>query len=138
MRRTLKSHLWLLEFVLSVVAIDCVAQDRGVPEGPKVATTDYWLAVIGGASATYADAYTTAHYVGHTRNCDVEGWSPWLYGRKAPDARVFAVMTTEVAANSTLSFFLKKRRSKLWMVPLVAMGTAHGLGAAHNASRCPE
>ena len=115
-----------------------LAQVNQAPDGPTTATSKYWGAVGAAALTTYADAYTTARYVGHTRNCVVEGWSPWLYGRKAPDTRVFAVMTTEVAANSILSYYLKKRHSKLWMVPLVAMGAAHGIGALHNATSCPQ
>lgn len=134
----MKSLVWVIGFFIAIAAAPLWAQDGQTSDSPKTATQEYWRTVAAAALITYADAYTTARYVGHTQNCNVEGWSPWLYGRRAPDTRVFAVMTAEMTANSLLSYYLKKRHSKVWFLPLVAMGTAHGLGAVHNATSCPQ
>ena len=107
-------------------------------EGQRIATPAYWTAVGATALSVYADAYSTAHYVGHTRRCAVEGWSPWLYGRKPPVARVYGVMTAELVTNSIVTYYLKKRRHRLWVTPLMAMTGAHGMGAIHNVTDCPD
>jgi len=133
-----KSSSWVIGFSIAIAAVPLWGQDGRISDRSKTATPEYWRTVAAAALITSADAYTTARYVGHTRNCNVEGWSPWLYGRRASDSRVFAVMTAEVTANSLLGYYLKKRHSRAWFVPLVAMGTAHGLGAVHNATNCPQ
>ncbi len=134
----MKFSVWVIGFLVAIAVAPLWAQNGQAADSSKTATPEYWRTVAAAALITSADAYTTARYVGHSQNCNVEGWSPWLYGRRAPDGRVFAVMTAEVTANSLFSYYLKKRHSRVWFVPLVAMGTAHGLGAVHNARSCPQ
>ena len=134
----MKFSVWVIGFLVAIAVAPLWAQNGQAADSSKTGTPEYWRTVAAAALITSADAYTTARYVGHSQNCNVEGWSPWLYGRRAPDGRVFAVMTAEVTANSLLSYYLKKRHSRAWFVPLVAMGTAHGLGAVHNATSCPQ
>jgi hypothetical protein len=140
-------HLWrlmralTLALVSSCLAVPLFAQ-AGDPatipvnqEKPTL-TLSYWTAVGIAATSASFDAYTTARYVGHEGYCDHEEMSPWLYGTKAPDARVYAIITAEAVATATLSYFLKKKSKKWWSIPLVYTTVIHARGAINNLSHC--
>jgi hypothetical protein len=96
----------------------------------------YWTVFGAAAAGASLDAYTTARYVGHEGHCDHEEMSPWLYGTKAHDARVIAIIAAEVVGSATLSYLLKKKGKKWWSAPLLYTTAIHARGAVNNFSRC--
>lgn len=127
----------------------CVsAQESILPDAAsasvKVADRNFWILTGVNAGATFADAFTTARFVGHGlpgHACQVESMNPGLYGRKPNDARVYAVMGAQAVSASLLSYYLKKKhvhvwKFQLWTAPLLFETQAHGLAAIHNLRTC--
>lgn len=94
-----------------------------LPDAPsvskkKVADNAFWALTGVHTAAVFADAGTTAVFVGHSTVCAYEVGTPWLYGRKAPDARVYAVMTGEAVAIPLISYLMKKHNVHVWKLKL--------------------
>jgi hypothetical protein len=108
----------------------------------KVADVQFRAFTAVATSANLADAITTAKMVGHgTYNCRYEAGTAFLYGQKANDARVYAVVTGETVGAALAAYYLKKYRVrigrfKLWALPLTVSALGHGVGAANNMRRC--
>lgn len=124
--------------VILILSVLGRAQDLPVAPSESTRTADsrFWTFIALTGAANTADLYSTTAYVGGTSFCNVEGWSPWLYGRTAPKARVVSVIASETVGVSLFSYLLKRRHSRLWYAPLAANGSAHAWGAIHNFEVC--
>jgi hypothetical protein len=109
--------------VLLLVGL-AVAQLPDAPsESRRVADGQFWALTAFNAAATAADMVTTSAMVSHTEACPFEVATPALYGDRAPDGRVVAVMAGKAVAATFASYLLKKYnvhvwKLKLWYAPL--------------------
>jgi hypothetical protein len=117
----------LILLALAVTSSWCWGQDKTV--NVKLLS----LTAFNG-TAVALDAYTTLNMNGH--KCPREVWSPELYGTHPHAVRTSLVMGAEFALSSFLSYKLKKRHSRFWIIPAAFTGTEHLRGAIHNYEVC--
>ncbi|MBS1850408.1 MAG: hypothetical protein JST79_05820 [Acidobacteria bacterium] len=110
----------------------------------KVADKKFLSLTALSTAATFADSYTTTWAIqnwqntpaGESRPCNAETQSPWLYGTHPTYARVYTVAAGKSVGSALLSYYLKKRHSRFWQLPLT-VNTAFSLqGMAHNVASC--
>ena len=106
------------------------------PSSARIADKAYWLTTAITISANSADAFTTAKWVGNADHCQVEAWSPWLYGRQPSASRAVGIMAAETVGVASVSYFLKKTNKRYWRLPLLLSAGAHGMGALNNFTKC--
>jgi hypothetical protein len=126
----------LCVFLLVSVALGEVALPEA-PKGHPVADKRFWAIAGTSAGIVYTDAFTTAR-IGAPGHCYYERQAPFLYGYipSQNPARVYAVMSGELALATAGSYWLKRKHSKLWFLPLLANGSMHANGAIHNFTHC--
>jgi hypothetical protein len=94
-----------------IALLTCISFAQTLPDTPstsmkKVADGQFWVFTAVATSANLADAITTAKMVGDgTYNCRHEAGTAFLYGQKANDARVYAVIGAETVAETTVCKF---------------------------------
>ena len=98
------------------------------------------LAVISTAS-TFADSYTTLFarenwLAGKTNVCNVEVDSPYLYGTHPTVARTYAVAAAKSSASVLAAYYLRKRHSRFWSMPLIANSALSLQGVTQNMIAC--
>lgn len=98
------------------------------------------LAVISTAS-TFADSYTTLFarqnwLAGKTGVCNKEVESAYLYGTHPTVARSYEVAAAKSSISLLASYYLRKRHSKLWSVPLAANSVLSLQGVTQNMIVC--
>jgi hypothetical protein len=98
------------------------------------------LAIISTGSA-FADSYTTLFarqnwLAGKTGVCNMETESAYLYGTHPTVARTYAVASVKSAGAIAAAFYLRKRHSKLWSLPLAANAIISLQGVTQNMINC--
>jgi hypothetical protein len=98
------------------------------------------LAIISTGSA-FADSYTTLFarqnwLAGKTGVCNMETESAYLYGTHPTVARTYAVASAKSAGAIAAAYYLRKRHSKLWSVPLAANAIMSLQGVTQNIINC--
>jgi hypothetical protein len=129
-----------------IALLTCVSFAQTLPDAPsaskkKVADAQFWALTAFNAAATAVDAITTAKLVSHTEACPYEVGTPALYGDRAPDGRVIAVMAAKAGAATLTSYLLKRYnihvwKIKLWYLPLAFNGYSHAVAAGQNMRNC--
>ena len=98
------------------------------------------LAIISTGSA-FADSYTTLFarqnwLAGKTGVCNMEVESAYLYGTHPTVARTYAVASVKSAGAIAAAYYLRKRHSKLWSLPLAANAIMSLQGVTQNMINC--
>jgi hypothetical protein len=98
------------------------------------------LAIISTGSA-FADSYTTLFarqnwLAGKTGVCNMEVESAYLYGTHPTVARTYAVASVKSAGAIAAAYYLRKRHSKLWSLPLAANAIMSLQGVTQNMIAC--
>ena len=98
------------------------------------------LAVISTGS-TFADSYTTLFarqnwLAGKKGVCNVEVQSAYLYGTHPTAGRAYAVASVKSVGSVLAAYYLRKRHSKLWSLPLVANSILSLQGTTQNMIAC--
>jgi len=129
-----------------IALLTCTSFAQTLPDSAsaskkKTADTQFWALTAINTTATLADAITTAKLLSHTPNCPREVWGETLYGVRANDGEVFALMAAKAGAATLASYFLKRHnihvwKFKLWTLPLAYNAYGHTWGAAHNMAAC--
>jgi hypothetical protein len=131
----------IMKLAIMVVILSSMCwSEASLPEAPRVhpvADKRFWAVAGTSAGIVYADAFTTAR-IGQSGHCYYERQAPFLYGYipSQNPARVYAVMSGELALAMAGSYWLKRKHSKLWFLPLLANGGMHANGAIHNFTHC--
>lgn len=137
-------YITVIAVFVILFAVQARCQFPDAPSQTRTADRSFWIFAGINAGATFADAMTTTQMVGHSahgRPCEFEAWSPTLYGHKANDGQVAAVMAIEAVATTGLAYFLKKKHAhiwkfQLWTIPLAYETEIHARGAIHNLRTC--
>jgi len=98
------------------------------------------LALIS-TSSTFADSYTTLFarqnwLAGKKGVCNAEVESAYLYGTHPTVGRAYAVASAKSAGAILSAYYLRRHRSKLWSLPLVASSVVSLGGVTQNMIRC--
>jgi hypothetical protein len=98
------------------------------------------LAIISTGS-TFADSYTTLFarqnwLAGKQGVCNMETESAYLYGTHPTVARTYAVASVKSAGSAFAAYYLRKRHSRLWSLPLVATSIMSLQGVGQNLVNC--
>jgi hypothetical protein len=123
-----------IPLVVLVLAASALAQEPTVNK-------KFLALSVAAVGTTFADSYTT---LWSTQNwnarkagvCNVESVSPWLYGTHPTAPRAYGVAAAKSVGAVGLSYLLRKRRSRLWSVPLIALAGSSGYGVASNMRTC--
>lgn len=125
----------LVAFALSLCCAHACAQ--------HVSLKPYWTATATAAAATTADYMTTIEFMvdkapTHYGPCNLEGGSPWLYGKtpQLHEVRTGVLMFGELGITSAASYLLRKHRSRLWIAPIGYTAIVHSQAAAKNFYFC--
>jgi hypothetical protein len=124
-----------LALIIVVIAISCRAFGEDVlPNKPAVrksSLSPFWIAVGIDAVATFADAKATNDSLRH--GCLEVHDS--LFGTHPSPGRVYGTMFGFMAAEQTVSYFLRKHdHHKLWLVPMFTNSGLHLEGAIHSST----
>jgi hypothetical protein len=120
--------------VLLILAGVCQAQ--ALPDAPSASRRTpkaFWVLTAAYGASVVADAETTAAFV--QVQC-VEGWNPWLYGKRPSRARFYAAAGAMAVSTVFASRKMVRSRKKLvraagWTL-LAGMAQGHARGAIHN------
>jgi len=98
------------------------------------------LALVSTGS-TLADSYTTLfarqNWLAAKKGvCNVEVQSAYLYGTHPTVGRVYAVASVKSFGSVFAAYYLRKRHSKFWSVPLVANSVISLQGVGQNMAAC--
>jgi hypothetical protein len=109
-------------------------------ETRTVQTKFFSLALISTGSA-FADSYTTLFarqnwLAGKKGVCNVEVESAYLYGTHPTVARSYAVASVKSAGAIAAAYYLRRRHSKLWSLPLFANAVISLQGVTQNMVAC--
>ena len=92
-------------------------------------------------SSTFADSYTTLFarqnwLAGKKGVCNAEVDSAYLYGTHPTVGRTYAVASAKSAAAILAAYYLRKRHSKFWSLPLVTNSMMSLGGVTQNMIMC--
>jgi hypothetical protein len=109
-------------------------------EVKPVSTKFVGLALISTGSS-FADSYTTLFarqnwLAGKKGVCNVEVESAYLYGTHPTVARSYEVASLKSASAVAAAYYLRRRHSKLWSLPLVANAVISLQGITQNMVTC--
>jgi hypothetical protein len=98
------------------------------------------LALVSTGS-TFADSYTTLfarqNWLAHRQGvCNEEVESAYLYGTHPTVGRAYAVASVKSAGAIFSAYYLRKHRSKLWALPLIANSAISLQGVTQNMMAC--
>lgn len=101
------------------------------PEVRKAPQKNFWLVAGIDAASTFADAHATNG--AQDRGC-VEA-TPFFGGEHPSPGRVYGTMFGIMAAEQTVSYFLRRSgHHKLWLIPMLTNSGMHLEGAVHSAT----
>ena len=126
--------------VKSLAAPTPLVQPPTPLEAPPLDKKFLSLAIISSSTA-FADSYTTLFarqnwLAGKTGVCNREVESAYLYGTHPTVARSYAVASVKSASAIAASYYLRKRHSKLWSLPLAANAIMSLQGVTQNMITC--
>ncbi|MFY9909742.1 MAG: hypothetical protein WAK56_07875 [Candidatus Sulfotelmatobacter sp.] len=109
-------------------------------EGRTVDVKFASLALISTGS-TFADSYTTLFardnwLAGRKGVCNMEVESAYLYGTHPTVGRTYAVATVKSVTSVAAAYWLRKRHSKLWSLPLIGNSVISLQGVTQNMINC--
>jgi hypothetical protein len=92
-------------------------------------------------ASTFADSYTTLFarqnwLAGKQGVCNVEVQSAYLYGTHPTVGRAYAVASAKSAGSILAAYYLRKRHSPLWSLPLFANSIVSLEGVTQNMIAC--
>jgi hypothetical protein len=129
---------------LLVAALACA---QAPPEKKKPAPPDapsFVVASAANVAITLVDSWTTSLIRPRwlsvppsvNRPCQVEGLSPWLYGREPSRARAWGVGIGKIAISETVAYVLWKKHKRWWWVPLALNSAPAVPGVIVNLRDC--
>jgi len=128
--------------VANMIVIESPAPAR-VPklvETKPINQTFIGLALISTGSA-FADSYTTLFarenwLAGKKGVCNVEVQSAYLYGTHPSVGRAYAVASVKSAGSVLAAYYLRKRHSRFWHLPLISNSVISLQGVTQNMMTC--
>lgn len=98
------------------------------------------LAIVSTGS-TFGDSYTTLFarenwLAGKQGVCNIETESPYLYGTHPTVGRTYGVAVVKSAGSVFAAYYLRKHRSRLWSLPLIANSAMSLQGVGQNLKNC--
>lgn len=128
-------------FLPLIVLLSCFAVGQNPDFKPARWTADkaFLSGLAFDAVATSLDGYVTSTLIRPSSPmCNVEGISPWLYGRHPQPARVAITMGAEFVTGVTAAYLLRKAHAPKWVYSgfMVGQGSAHLAGYLQTVRRC--
>ncbi len=126
--------------VIPSVAVAATPASPAKAEAPVIDKKFLSLAIISTGS-TFADSYTTLFarqnwLAGKQGVCNIEVEAPYLYGTHPTVVRTYAVATVKSAGSALAAYYLRRRHSRLWSLPLVANAIMSLQGVGQNMANC--
>src|SRR5580704_2560547 len=135
---SMASNSAMIEATAPVVAPRTMAASR---ETTRTIDTKFVTLALISTGSTFADSYTTLFarqnwLAGKKGVCNVEVQSAYLYGTHPTVGRAYAVASAKGVGSVLAAYYLRKRHSPLWSLPLFANSIVSLEGVTQNMIAC--